>query len=388
MSSWKVRLRGKRLAAVVVGAVAVLAGASVAASVAVGAHKDGHDSTASRAARSTAASVTITDMAGRRVTIPKTIHKVFGTSPMAAILIYTLNPKQLLAWNYKPTAAELEYLVPSVRKLRNLSGWYAGNVPNPEAVIAAHPDFILDVSMAAPNDPTTVSRDDKLQSQLNIPFVVVDGRLDKLAKTYAFVGRIMGDSTIAKAEGQYVTARLRDVRAKAAKIPAGKRKRVYYAEGNYGLNTEPVNSPHAEILAIVGARNVAANVAVTSGAGMTPVSLEQVLAWNPDWIIIGTGTGNGDSYSLIKSGKNGWSAISAVRKKNVYAIPELPFTWFDRPPSVNEILGITWAAELLYPSYYRYNTIAETQRFFKLFYHVTVTTQQVQQILARSVPRR
>lgn len=388
MRSPTTRSRAGRLAAFLaaVAAVCLLLAAPALARV------DGPVAAKAKATRDTATQ-TITDMAGRTVTIPVKIHKVYGTSPVASIMIYTLNPKQLMAWNYAQTWLEKKYLVRSARYLPNMGGWQAGGTPNLEALIAAHPDFVLDMTTTtAANDASEVSKINKLQAQLKIPFIIIDGRFEQMASSYLWLGKLLGDYKIAQSEAKYVNNVLSYVEKHAAKIPAAKQKSVYYAEGTAGLNTEPSSSQHARVLNMINAINVAANVPLGSSAGMSPVSMEQVLSWNPSWILVGISlTGNSptgaNAYTVIKAGQNGWSAINAVQQKRVYTIPLLPFAWFDRPPGVNQILGMIWAGELIYPEYFHYDIVKETKRFFKLFYHIDVTTAQLKKdVLATSIP--
>ena len=79
---------------------------------------------ASTAATAPRATITITDQAGRQVTIPDPIKTVFCTSPMGTNLMYTLAPDLLVGWNIKPTALEKEYIPQSIGQS---SGWMAGS---------------------------------------------------------------------------------------------------------------------------------------------------------------------------------------------------------------------------------------------------------------------
>ena len=45
----------------------------------------------------------------------------------------------------------------------------------------------------------------------------------------------------------------------------------------------------------------------------------------------------------------GVAAISAVRDGRIYVPPDVPFGWFDSPPSRNRLLGVQWLARILYP---------------------------------------
>ena len=53
----------------------------------------------------------ITDMAGRKVTVPaaEDIESVFSTGPVAAIFMYMVAPDKLLGWNYELNDVENNY---------------------------------------------------------------------------------------------------------------------------------------------------------------------------------------------------------------------------------------------------------------------------------------
>ena len=58
-------------------------------------------------------------------------------------------------------------------------------------------------------------------------------------------------------------------------------------------------------------------------------------------------------------------------------MPQYPFNWIDRPPSVNRIIGIKWVAHLLYPDLFPYDMRAETRRFYATFYHWNLTDAEL-----------
>ena len=64
-------------------------------------------------------------------------------------------------------------------------------------------------------------------------------------------------------------------------MPAEKRPKVYYARGPRGLDTAPGGSINVETVEFMGANNVAGQ----NRGGLASVSLEQVLAWDPQVII-------------------------------------------------------------------------------------------------------
>ena len=132
-------------------------------------------------------------------------------------------------------------------------------------------------------------------------------------------------------------------------------------KGLVNLETDP-GSRHVEALDIVGGLNVA-EVEMKGGMGMTPVSLEQILAWNPE-VILSWNETQGGYYSKISTDPK-WESIAAIKNEKVYAVPSGPFNWFDRPPSVNRIIGLKWLGNLLYPETYQYDMAVEAKEFHK-----------------------
>ncbi len=60
---------------------------------------------------------TITDQAGREVKIPGKIEKIYCTSPVGSLFIYSLCPEKLVAWNNKIPEKSLNYLTSDMAKL-------------------------------------------------------------------------------------------------------------------------------------------------------------------------------------------------------------------------------------------------------------------------------
>lgn len=324
---------------------------------------------------------TIADHAGRNVTVPGKIDKVFSTSPVGMILMYTLAPEKLVAWNFEIGPEYKKFILPQCRDLPDLGGWYANKSCNTEELLKIGPDVIICLG-----DQTQVAQADRIQQQLNIPVVVLNDSLTTLDKTYEFLGDLLGAEERAADLAAYCRESVNGVIGKARLIPEGKRVRVYYAEGTQGLDTDPKGSRHTEVLDLVGGVNVA-DVPMKGGMGMTSVSLEQVLSWNPDLILTATlgglGGQEGALYkSIIVDPK--WANLKAVKNHKVYDIPERPFNWFDRPPSANRIIGIKWLANLLYPDIFDYNIKAETKEFYAKFYHYDLSDQDMEDLLIRS----
>ena len=316
--------------------------------------------------------VTITDQAGRQVTIPKNIKTVFCTSPMGTNLVYMLAPDRLAGWNVKPTAIEKEYIPEKYWNYVGLGGWYGkGTTGNVEEIIKRAPDVVLSVGT---HDSSAVDEANRIQGLLNIPVVVVGGSLDESGSALRYIGNLLGVQERAEELASYCDGVIAEAKANAAKLTDAQKVTVYYAEGMKGLNTDPAGSEHTEIFDLIGAKNVAQ--VESSDYGMAPVSLEQVLAWNPQAIFVASDKDQeSTAYHDISTGAD-WRTISAVKNGKVYQIPRGPFDWFDRPPCIARILGVRWIGNLLYPDLYKYDMKAEVTKFYKLFYQMDLTDAQ------------
>jgi len=323
----------------------------------------------------------LTDMAGRKLIVPKKIHKVVAMSPVGMILVYTLSPELLAGWTYQRDPGELAFIPEPYKSLPVLGGWYGkNNTGNLEVIMKAHPDVMITMG-----DPLGLTTAERVQEQTHIPVYYLDGSLNKLPEAYVKAGELLGNPTRAAQLAAECRRTLDEVSSKIAAIPATRRRRVYYAEGPTGLETEPGDSTHSEALIFAGAANVAA-VPNQQGYGHTPVSMEQVLSWNPDVVISGydhTGAPGvpGDFYRMVWN-NDAWKMVKAVKNHEVYEVPQYPFCWIDRPPSVNRILGIRWVANLLYPDVFHDDMRAVTRQFYSTFYHRTLTDAELNQIFA------
>lgn len=325
-----------------------------------------------------------TDMAGRTVDMPKQVTKVFSTNPIGTLYLYAIAPEKIAGINWPITPMEKKYTSEQYQKLPNLGGNFGGKkiTMNYEEILKVKPDFIIHISDI---NPMNIDTANKLQAQLNIPVIVLDGNIVKTAEVISAIGRVSGSEKKARVLADYYSKTMKDVKAALAKVPADKKVTVYYAEGAKGLETDPSGSNHAEVIDIAGGKNVA-SIQETPGFGRTPVSMEQVMGWNADFIIVCSDQGFSTDrfYTTIFSDPL-WAGLKAVKAKNVYETPFAPFNWMDRPPSVNRIMGVIWMTNLLYPRQYKVDIKAKTKEFYSLFYNMKLTDAQVNEILATSV---
>lgn len=317
---------------------------------------------------------TVVDDAGREVRVPAKIERVYAAGAPAAVMLYTLAPDRLIGWNRALTDQEKAFMPPAYRilpELGRLTG--RGDTANVENILRARPDVILDYGATT---PTFVSLADRVARQTGLPYALIDGSFHRIPRSYRRLGRLLGAEARAEELARYAERTLADVAAIVARVPAGRRPRVYYARRPDGLETGRKGSINVELLDIVGAVNVAAG---EIRGGLANVSFEQVLRWNPDVVL----TLDPLFYESVFTHPL-WQALPAVRGRRVLLAPALPFGWFDRPPSVNRLIGVKWLLAVLYPEHARFDLRSETRAFYRLFYHVELSAAQLDELLARA----
>lgn len=332
----------------------------------------------------------ITDMAGRNVTIPDTIRTVMQGSPVTEIVVFALIPDKLIGTGLVLSEKQKMFL-PEALKNKPVIGMMGGgknNTFNPEQIMKLHPDIIIS-TMFSSVEKMDLDAVERIQMQLDIPVVLIDGSLEKTDSSCKFLGKLLGCTEKADSLGNYLQKKILEVKATVATIDDNKRKRIYYAEGVNGLYTESKNSRHAEVIKLAGGCNVA-DMPAGPASGMVPVSIEQILVWQPEIIIVSVTGDNtaaqlqNGNYTYIKNNST-WNALSVIKAGMVFKIPCLPFNWFDRPPGINRILGLRWLAKLLYPDLCSWNIRDDTREFYKRIYGVSLTDSQLDEILTDAV---
>jgi len=317
-----------------------------------------------------ARAATVTDAAGRAVPVPAQAKRVFPAGPPAAIMLYTLAPDLLLGWPRANRPEECAYMLPDVcmrPELGRITG--RGNTANLETVLGLAPDLIVDVGAVS---PTFVALAQRVQDQTRIPYALLDGRFAAIAGAYRTLGQLTRRQAAAEQLAVYAERTVATITARIAGVAPDRRPKVYYARGPRGLQTGLGGSINVETIELL-ARNVAGG---TSG-GLANVSIEQVLAWDPDVIV----TIDRDFAAAVRSDP-AWAGVKAVRDGRVHLSPKMPFGWVDFPPSVNRLMGLWWLAKILYPSLVPEDLRLMTREFYARFYHVTPTDAQVEHVLA------
>lgn len=301
----------------------------------------------------------IVDMAGRHVTVPDQVRRIYAAQPYTHVLAYMVAPETLIGHLSVIREEERRFFRAETAGLPLLGGSPGGGpAVNMETVLAAKPDLVL----LKGNARSEVGRAAEKYVQLGLPVVFVDlDNMDDYPAAIEFLGRLTGREATARQMAEYARRALAAVDRAVAAIPEDKRLRVYYAESADGLATECDQSFHADAIRRAGGR-IVHRCLLKTHMGMEKVSLEQIVAYDPEVIV-----SNDPQFEAAVLGDPRWQKIKAVAEHRVWTVPRSPFNWIDRPPSATRILGVQWLAARLYPRAYGIDLRREIQEFHRLF---------------------
>jgi len=324
----------------------------------------------------------VSDMAGRTVEIPLEIRTVYCAVPTAEALVYSLAPEKMAAWVNSPGDEVLKFLKPAMANLPVLGGWMGEKTTaNLEEIARLRPDLIIFMtSTGINNNGTEIAQ--SITDQTKVPVLVMDSSFAATPQVYRLMGEILGVQERAETLARYCEEKMETLKAKLAAIPDEALKSVYYAEGSGGLATDPSGSSHTEVLDFVRGINVA-QIEARGGMGMSKVSMEQIMTWNPSVILVSSSSGGEKTFQEIKEDSS-WAKLEALKTNQLFITPAYPFGWFDRPPNIMRILGIQWLGNLLYPDYVDLDLGTEIKDFFKVFMELDLDDSQVAELLANA----
>ncbi len=321
----------------------------------------------------------ITDMLDRQLTVPANISSVVATSPPSTILVYMLAPEKLAGWNSKNNITK-PFMDKNYSNLPVIGGWFGTQTGSYETIINMHPNIVIEGYTTDGEIHEAIER--RQEDFGSIPVVGIDDSIifvNQSDATIQYVGKLLNCENQAKKLIEFRSSILNEINDTVKSIPEDQKVRVYYAEGPKGLMTDPSGSQHSQVIDICGGINVA-DCQLTPGNGMTQVSIEQILKWNPQVIL----TSNPQFYSTVYSDST-WASIDAVKNKRIYLAPQNPFCWIDRPQGPHLIIGTAWTAKMLYPDRFKDMDLPNlTREFYSEFFHYNLTDKELNSLLNSS----
>ena len=327
--------------------------------------------------------VEFTDGAGRTVTIPtpENLERIYADTTNSLVLLYILDTELFTASPTVFTEDDLPYVAQSMLNLPTYGTMSGSNgALDYEAIKEADVQLIVTSFYGNTLTESDIQQADDLQEQLGIPVIAFGTQMEALEQSFTLLGQALGREERAQEVIDYFNAIVEKVANVVESIPEEERLTVYYAEGNEGLATEPGNSNRSIVFNMCGLTNVA-TVEALEGFGQSSVSMEAVLSWDPEVIVVQNGTG---AYETITTSED-WASVTAVQEGRVYEMPSDPFGWADRPAGPNRYIGLLWLADLLYPEEMNIDFTETVIDYYKVIYQVDITAEDVDALLVNAM---
>ena len=305
--------------------------------------------------------VTLTDAAGRQVTIE--------TEPETLVSGYYITTSMLIALGQQDKLVGIEAKA-DTRPIYALAAPELLELPS----VGTAKEFDLEGCAALEPDlvilPLKLQESAEALEQLGINALVVNPEdMDLLEETLDLLGQATGSSERAHALMDYNA----ETEAEMAELLADAEKPSVYLAGNSSyLSTAGSKMYQNTLIELGGGENVAAELEDDYWAD---ISYEQLLAWNPDVIVIAADADYTKEDLLADSQLAG---LTAVQNGAVYALPSAFEAWDSPVPS--GVLGIRWMASALHGDLYSLDQFRQDAAdFYKEFYGVEIDTQLITQ---------
>jgi iron complex transport system substrate-binding protein len=346
-------------------AAALLVGCSLAAGCG-----SGGGGTSGSGNNGASATRTITDMAGRKVTIPAHVTRVASDYPAVAQIVFMLGAGSELVGDNEGTAPAGSLFAtvdPAMAKVPSPFSADTSHV-NVEQLAGARPQLVF----LSPGAATIIPQLQKL----GIPAVVISAFAGppSLKAGVSLIGSILGGQAPAKASAyaSFYDGAVAKATAATKSVPASQRPGVLYNAGSPTI-TEGKGSIVTAWITEAGGVNVAAEHGVTGV--LKSVNLEDAISWNPDYIVCRDPV----TRSQVL-GDPRWKTVAAVREHHVLIDPQGVFVWAVR--SAEAALQPLWTAEMLYPKLVSAAEVRQqTSQFYKEFYSYTLSGAQLNTLL-------
>lgn len=274
--------------------------------------------------------ITVTDHAGRDMVIEKEPQRLVSCYYITTSLLMALGIDEKMVGiednpDYRPIYAL------SAPHLLELPWVGTAKVLDVEGCVALNPDLVI--------LPLRLKDSAQVLEDLGIDVLLVNPESQDLLLEMI---RMVGAATNVQQTAEALITFLAKQESYLNQILSGADAPSVYLAGNSDLLSTAGNAMYqSDMISLAGGTNVAANI---EDAYWAQIDYEQLLTWNPEYIILASSAQYTTEDVLRDPNLAG---CSAVANGNVYQIPCDAESWDSPVPS--SILGALWLAGILHP---------------------------------------
>jgi iron complex transport system substrate-binding protein len=239
--------------------------------------------------------------------------------------------------------------------------------PNVEGILALRPDVVFQWATSLGGDVISVL------DRTGVPVLGMRaGSQEDIAGFITMIGQVSGNAPRAAELLARQDKERHKIEAAMDGLADAQRPRVAYfnrAAQTLRVSGKKTNSDY--YIHLAGGQNVAAE-----SPPQSTVTIEQVLTWNPQVILLGNFDAAlpSDIYADPR-----WQGIDAVKNRRVYKVPLGGYRW--DPPSQESALMWIWLAGLLQPDREPANLRAVMRDWFDFLYQHELSDDEIDGIL-------
>ena len=273
-------------------------------------------------------SVTVTDAAGREVTLEQPVESILTVYGVKYVLALGLGDKLVNGSKRPFELAVCPGLADGVT--------FGSDQMNAETIASINPDVFIHKSSA------TKLMDALAELDINSIGIYMETP-EEVVSTIELLGKALG----AEERAAELVAYYQDLMAVGGKLTADiaqADKHTAILMGNSIGKVAPKTMLQSIMIEAAGGVNMAAGV---EGEGAWPiVGVEQIFGWDPEFIFIMNSTSREyDAESLMAD--PAWAELTAVKNGNVYVVPSDLDSW--EYPGMQSALGTIWMVSKMYP---------------------------------------
>ncbi len=325
---------------------------------------------------------TVADLAGRKVKVPKEVNRVACLPGPTYDLVFMLGGKDQIA------------VVREDHKEYPLAV-----LTNPEVK-----DYSSSITQVGPR--TRINVEEFLQADLdvviyyNVPFAVemleeagipvfctwpvktpqsIDDFVQMEERLVTSLAKMLGRDAPQKAKKwcQYLEKKIEFIRSRTKDLAEKDRPRAYIGN-SWGGNPLATwgGGEHRYVVRLCGGQYVAKDI---HGAKFPEVSLEQVITWSPEVIVIDNHGGTPEEVIDSIYANPDWASIPAVQNKRIYRMPSGVFH-LDKASS--KPVYYLWLAKQLKPELFEdVDLVKVMQNYCDKFYHTKISEKNARKAL-------
>jgi len=314
--------------------------------------------------------ITVTDSVWREVKVGKDVERIAALYSFAGYAVCLLGSGNNLVG--VPGGLQRDILlVEMFPNITEASTPREGGAINVEELLRIKPDLVI-----IRKDTVTDEREREKLDNTGIPYIVVDfTTMAEQRDAIQIIGDAIGKSEAAEAFNTYFIDVINRVDDIVGNLTEEEKIRLFHSE-NQATRATHATSLVADWTQAAGVINVSVGEDLELIGNDYFASIEQILLWNPEVIIVNEKT----AYNLIL-GHPQWSGIQAVLDGKVYQLPNGISRW-GHPGSVETPLALLWTVKTVYPELSAgINLEEEVYYFYHTFFNMELDNDMITIVL-------